>query len=119
MARNITTAFNNAIKSQVVTPIIASELEFSDGTLRFFEKDLNPRVVKAHKGVVLCMATNGDSIFTGGDDGKFLKVSLTGDIQEIKDFETRWVDCVATYKGDMVCSSGLPISFAFSCSYID
>ena len=79
---------------------------FGDGTLRFFEKDLNPRVVKAHKGVVLCMATNGDNIFTGGDDGKFLKVSLTGDIQEIKDFETRWVDCVATYKGDMVCSSG-------------
>ncbi len=36
MARNITTAFNNAIKSQVVTPIIASELEFSDGTLRFW-----------------------------------------------------------------------------------
>ena len=35
-----------------------------DGTLRFFEKDLNPRVVKAHKGVVLCMATNGDNIFT-------------------------------------------------------
>ena len=36
MARNITTAFNNALKSQVVTPIIASELEFSDGTLRFW-----------------------------------------------------------------------------------
>ena len=79
---------------------------FGDGTLRFFEKDLNPRVVKAHKGVVLCMATNGDNIFTGGDDGKFLKVSLNGDIQEIKNFKTRWVDCVAAYKGDMVCSSG-------------
>lgn len=36
MARNITTAFNNALKSQIVTPIIATELEFSDGTLRFW-----------------------------------------------------------------------------------
>ena len=75
---------------------------FGDGTLRFFEKDLNPRVVKAHKGVVLCMATNGDSIFTGGDDGKFLKVSLMGDIQEIKNFKTRWVDCVAAYKLSLI-----------------
>ena len=60
---------------------------FGDGTLRFFENDLNPRVVRPHKGVVLCMASNGDSIFTGGDDGKFLKVSLMGDIQEIKNFK--------------------------------
>ena len=36
MARSITTAFNNALKSQIVTPIIATELEFSDGTLRFW-----------------------------------------------------------------------------------
>jgi hypothetical protein len=36
MARNITTAFNNAIKSDVVRPILAVELEISDGTLRFW-----------------------------------------------------------------------------------
>lgn len=36
MARNITTAFNNAIKSDVVRPILAIELEISDGTLRFW-----------------------------------------------------------------------------------
>ena len=36
MARNITTAFNNAIKSDVVKPIFAIELEISDGTLRFW-----------------------------------------------------------------------------------
>jgi hypothetical protein len=33
MARNITTAFNNAITSQVVVPFFAVKLEFSTGTL--------------------------------------------------------------------------------------
>ena len=36
MARSITTAFNNAITSQVVRPLLALELEFSTGTLRFW-----------------------------------------------------------------------------------
>ena len=36
MARDITVAFNNAIKSEVVRPIFAIELEISDGTLRFW-----------------------------------------------------------------------------------
>ena len=36
MARSITTAFNNAITSQVVRPLLAVELEFSTGTLRFW-----------------------------------------------------------------------------------
>ena len=35
MARSITTAFNNAIKSQVVRPFFACELAFSTGTLYF------------------------------------------------------------------------------------
>ena len=36
MARDITTAFKNAIEGAVVKPIIGIELEFSDGTLRFW-----------------------------------------------------------------------------------
>ena len=36
MARGITTAFKNAIKSSVVRPFMAVELEFSTGTLRFW-----------------------------------------------------------------------------------
>ncbi len=36
MARSITTAFNNAVTSQVVRPLLACELEFSTGTLRFW-----------------------------------------------------------------------------------
>ena len=36
MARSITTAFKNAIKSSVVRPFLAVELEFRTGTLRFW-----------------------------------------------------------------------------------
>jgi|TARA_R110001592_G_scaffold97124_3_gene278238 hypothetical protein len=36
MARNITSAFNTAIKGTVVQPIIATELDFSDGVLKFW-----------------------------------------------------------------------------------
>ncbi len=36
MSRTITTAFNNAVISQVVRPFLATELEFSTGTLRFW-----------------------------------------------------------------------------------
>ena len=36
MARDITTAFKNSIEGALVKPIIGIELEFSDGTLRFW-----------------------------------------------------------------------------------
>ena len=36
MARNITTAFKNAITSKVVRPIMAVELDFSDGVLKIW-----------------------------------------------------------------------------------
>ena len=36
MARNITTAYNNAIKSDTVIPFFATELAFNTGTLRFW-----------------------------------------------------------------------------------
>ena len=36
MARTLTTAFNKAITSQVIRPLLACELEFSTGTLRFW-----------------------------------------------------------------------------------
>ena len=80
---------------------------FGDGTIRFFDPGLtDPRVFKVHSGVVLCMVSNGNYILTGGDDGKFLKISFDGEVEEIADYGSRWVDTVAVYKNDKVCSSG-------------
>lgn len=79
---------------------------FGDGAVRFFRPSLAPAVVKAHSGVVLCMAADGDRVLTGGDDGRFLRISPDGDVEEIANFGARWVDCVAVGRGHRACSSG-------------
>ena len=72
MARDITTAFNNAIKSTYVKPIFAVELEISDGTLRFWGGYGN-----------LTMTAGGSSkTFTGtGDLLGFTNVSENSTLQ--------------------------------------
>ena len=47
---------------------------FGDGTIRFFQPGISHSTIKAHKGVVLCMTTDGHNVFTGGDDGRFLSL---------------------------------------------
>ena len=58
MARSITTAFNNAIKSQVVRPFFACELAFSTGTLYFWNG----------YGDLTMMAGGSSNTFTGLGD---------------------------------------------------
>ncbi|MEM9031325.1 MAG: WD40 repeat domain-containing protein, partial [Pseudomonadota bacterium] len=77
-----------------------------DGTVRFFQPGEKPTVIQAHKGVVLCLAQDEDHVLTGGDDGKFQRVSSDGSIEVIASFGTRWVDCVAARRGHRACSSG-------------
>ena len=79
---------------------------FGDGTVRIFSSGQSSEPIKAHKGVILCMTRDGDNILTGGDDGCFLKISLKGEINQIANFDTRWVDHVAAHNGNLVCSSG-------------
>lgn len=79
---------------------------FGDGMVRFFRAGQPPLDVKAHDSVVLCIAADGDHVLTGGDDGKFLRISPNGTIEEIANFGTRWVDCVAASHGHRACSSG-------------
>ena len=79
---------------------------FGDGTVRFFQSGSDPKTVKAHKGVVLSMTNYEDHVLTGGDDGRFLKISSDGNIDEIFNFGSKWVDCVASHKDTKVCSSG-------------
>ena len=79
---------------------------FGDGTVRIFTSGQSSKAIKAHKGIVLCMSKDGDYILTGGDDGRFLKISLDGEVNEIGNFGTRWVDNVTANNGSLVCSSG-------------
>ena len=81
---------------------------FGDGTVRFFHPGLAPVTVEAHRGVVLSMAADCEPgfVLTGGDDGRFLRLSPQGVIQELANFGTRWVDCVASGPNLRACSSG-------------
>tara|TARA_R110000824_G_scaffold73069_2_gene186244 strand:+ start:96 stop:674 length:579 start_codon:yes stop_codon:yes gene_type:complete len=58
MARDITSDFNTAIKNTVVQPIFAIELEFSDGTLRFWNG----------YGSITMTAGGSSKVFTGTGD---------------------------------------------------
>ena len=49
---------------------------FGDGNVRFFRPQHAYTTVKAHLGVVLCVAAHEDHIITGGDDGRFYKFQL-------------------------------------------
>ena len=79
---------------------------FGDGTLRFFHPGKPPVAVDAHGGAVLCLAADGDHALTGGDDGRCLRISPEGAVEELASFGTRWVDCVAAGPGFRACSSG-------------
>ena len=79
---------------------------FGDGSIRFFRPGLASTATQAHDGVVLCMVAAGDHVLTGGDDGRFLKISPNGTVNLIASFGTKWVDCVAANGGQYACSSG-------------
>ncbi|MEM9699667.1 MAG: WD40 repeat domain-containing protein [Pseudomonadota bacterium] len=89
-----------------VTTSGAVIVSFGDGMVRFFRPGAKPLEVRAHEGVVLCIAADGDHVLTGGDDGRCLRISPEGDIEELASFGTRWVDCVAAGHGHRACSSG-------------
>ena len=63
MSRTITSAFNTAITSKVVQPIVGIELEISDGTLRFWNG----------YGNITMTAGGSSKVFTGAGD--FLGIS--------------------------------------------
>ncbi|MBJ3778062.1 WD40 repeat domain-containing protein [Acuticoccus mangrovi] len=82
-----------------------------NGEVRLFAagKGAEPMVVPAHRGAVLAMARAGDdALVTGGDDGRFLRISAQGEVEEIASFGSRWVDCVAAgpATGLLACSAG-------------
>ena len=72
MARSITTAFKNAIKSSVVRPLLAVELEFSTGTLRFWNG----------YGDLTMTAGGSSNTFTGLGD--LMSVSPTAESDQIE-----------------------------------
>jgi WD40 repeat protein len=61
-----------------------------------------------HSGAVLCVASDGNRIVTGGDDGKVVQLSRKGEVTMLAtDAKRRWIDNVALHNdGAVAWSSG-------------
>ena len=54
--------------------------------------------VAIHGGAVLCVASDGKRIVTGGDDGKLVALNPKGETSVLAtDAKRRWIDCVALH----------------------
>ncbi len=81
-----------------------------DGSLRLASVAGAWRQVDAHGGPVLALAGVGAGWISGGDDGRFCRVTADGAVHEIASYGSRWVEQVAAFsdpKTDLVaCSVG-------------
>ena len=103
----------NGIQQETGAPVVSAAtmgeliaVTSGDGNLRVFQPDRDPLVFNIHEGVILSMATESQYLLTGGEDGRFLRVALRGEVEEIARFGSKWVDCVASDGGYFACSSG-------------
>lgn len=56
--------------------------------------------IEAHReGAVLCAASDGRRLVTGGDDGKLVETTANGETRALADEDGRWIDAVAL-RGD-------------------
>lgn len=80
---------------------------WGDGRLRAFRPGAEPEALVVHRGAILSMAAEpAGTILTGGDDGRFCRVTPTG-VVELAAFPRKWVDHVAAGAGGVfACSAG-------------
>ena len=81
-----------------------------DGSLRLRAPgaDSPLREVDAHSGACLSLAPAPDGGFlSGGDDGGFVRISRTGEIESLAKFPGRWVEHVQGHSGGLIaCAAG-------------
>lgn len=54
--------------------------------------------IEMHFGAILCAASDGKRIVTGGDDGKLIALDAKGETSVLAtDAKRRWIDCVALH----------------------
>lgn len=80
---------------------------WGDGRVRAFRPGAAPEALPVHRGAVLSMAAETSAtLLTGGDDGRFCRVTREG-VTEIAALGRTWVDHVAAGPGGVfACSAG-------------
>lgn len=68
-----------------------------DGAIRRADMTGDYKPLAAHQGAILTAALdpNGQSLLTGGDDGRLLRVARDGAVEEFGSFGRHWVDHIA------------------------
>jgi len=80
-----------------------------DGSLTIIpHADGEPLTVQAHAGGCLSLAAApGGGFISGGDDGRFLAISVAGEVTELANYPGRWLDNVSSHPaGVIACSEG-------------
>ena len=78
-----------------------------DGTVRLARPGGEDwRTVAVHDGAALGLAAGAAGFVTGGDDGRFCKVALNGDVEQIHGYGSRWVEHVAVAPRLLACAVG-------------
>jgi WD40 repeat protein len=81
-------------------------IALGDGTLRLVEiaDCATWHTAETHDGAILSLAPaaapTDPGFITGGDDGKFRRVTASGAASTIADFRSKWVEHVASHPGD-------------------
>jgi WD40 repeat protein len=80
----------------------------ADGTisLRLLDKpETLLKSVKAHEGGLIDMLSDGENLFSAGEDGKLNKIASDGTITEIADFKGAWVEHMAIHESGFIAVS--------------
>ena len=77
-------------------------LALATGAVRLGERD-----IPAHPdGAILCTTIDGDRLLTGGDDGRIVATSASGETETIADERGKWIDAIAARDGAVAWSAG-------------
>jgi WD40 repeat protein len=101
-----------------------SSVHFLGETAIFVGAEENAAIVKAdgeissvaiHGGAVLCAASDGARIVTGGDDGKIAAINAKGEVSVLAtDAKRRWIDNVALHPDGAVAWSAGKVAYVRS-----
>ncbi|MBV9783497.1 MAG: WD40 repeat domain-containing protein [Acidisphaera sp.] len=76
-----------------------------DGTVRLVAGE-EWREIAVHDGAVLALAAGASGFVTGGDDGRFRRVTSAGEVGDIAEYGMKWVEHVASAQNVLACAVG-------------
>ena len=84
----------------------APALALADGVVVIGDPGAERRVVTHPDGAILVAARDGDSLLTGGDDGRVVRTSADGAAETIADEKGRWIDALTAQAGAIAWAAG-------------